>query len=132
MRNIYLWKRLTVFKHIYVFHFEETFLVLQKSLFINTNFLVIKLLFLLYNKLHFFQNQKSLTGEVSVFVRLCVAVKRKLQFYYWKNDSFLELQPEIIVNDVPRCISWCQETLCIGFKGDYSLLNVGTFSNFTK
>ena len=59
-----------------------------------------------------------------MFVRLCVAVKRKLQFYYWKKDSFSELQSEIVVNDVPRCISWYQDTLCIGFKGEYSLLTV--------
>ncbi|KAK6634046.1 hypothetical protein RUM43_001658 [Polyplax serrata] len=72
------------------------------------------------------QNQKSLTGGVSVFVRLCVAVKRKLQFYYWKNDTFLELQSEIAVNDVPRCISWSQDTLCIGFKAEYSLLSLSS------
>lgn len=76
---------------------------------------------------HFLQNQKSLTGGVSVFVRLCVAVKRKLQFYYWKNDTFLELQSEIAVNDVPRCISWSQDTLCIGFKAEYSLLSVRNY-----
>lgn len=71
-----------------------------------------------------FQNQKSMTGCVTVFVRLCVAVKRKLQLYYWKNGSFLELQSDLVVSDVPRTISWSQDTLCIGYKGEYCLLSV--------
>ncbi|KAK7863279.1 hypothetical protein R5R35_005325 [Gryllus longicercus] len=66
----------------------------------------------------------SLTGETSVTVRLCVAVKRKLQLYYWKNGSFLELSEDLAVPDVPRALVWCQETLCVGFKGEYSLVHL--------
>lgn len=67
----------------------------------------------------------SLTGETCVTVRLCVAVKRKLQLYYWKNGAFLELvREDLSVPDVPRALVWCQETLCVGFKGEYSLVHL--------
>ena len=39
--------------------------------------------------------QVSLTGETAVLCRLVVAVKRRLQFYYWKNRQFLELHQEV-------------------------------------
>jgi len=67
-----------------------------------------------------------MTGDIALMVRMCVAVKRRLQFYFWKNDGFVELSPEFSVPDVPRTIAWCQESICIGFKGDssYSLYTV--------
>ncbi|KAJ8895019.1 hypothetical protein PR048_000328, partial [Dryococelus australis] len=70
------------------------------------------------------KKQKSLTGETSVTVRMCVVVKRRLQLYYWKNNKFLGLREDLTVSDIPRAIAWCQETLCVGFKGDYSLLKL--------
>jgi len=72
------------------------------------------------------QKQTSLTGETSVFVRMCVAVKRKLQLFYWKNNVFLELHEDLSVADVPRALAWCQETICVGFKGDYCLMQACT------
>lgn len=65
-----------------------------------------------------------MTGEKSVFVRICVAVKRKLQLYYWKNNEFMKLVEDISLADVPRALAWCQETLCVGFRGEYSLFEV--------
>ncbi|XP_021925898.1 vam6/Vps39-like protein isoform X1 [Zootermopsis nevadensis] len=66
----------------------------------------------------------SLTGETSVLVRMCVAVKRKLQLFYWKNNGFLDLHDDLTVADVPRALAWCQETICVGFKGDYCLMQL--------
>lgn len=50
-----------------------------------------------------------------------------MQLYYWKNREFREFGPDLTVSDVPRAVGWCRETLCLGFKGEYSLLKV-TFS----
>ncbi|XP_034941831.1 vam6/Vps39-like protein [Chelonus insularis] len=72
------------------------------------------------------QRAGSLTG-----VRLCVAVKRKLQLYYWKanNNQFEDLgdppRNEISLPDVPRELAWCGETLVVGFHGiSYTLINL--------
>ncbi|XP_044728700.1 vam6/Vps39-like protein [Chrysoperla carnea] len=70
------------------------------------------------------KRKTSMTGEISVLVRLCVSVKRKLQLYYWKNNQFLELMQDISLNDVPRAITWCEETVCVGFRGEYTLFEL--------
>ncbi len=38
------------------------------------------------------QKTTSLSGDVQYTLRMCVAVKRKLQIFYWKNRDFHELQ----------------------------------------
>ncbi|TGZ32275.1 Vam6/Vps39-like protein [Temnothorax longispinosus] len=64
------------------------------------------------------QSTQSLTGEKNTVVRLCVAVKRKLQLYYWKGKKFEEFNDfELTVPDIPRQLSWCGETLILGFRG---------------
>ncbi|KAH0951330.1 hypothetical protein HN011_003413 [Eciton burchellii] len=64
------------------------------------------------------QSTRSLTGEKNTVVRLCVAVKRKLQLYYWKGKKFEEFKDfELTVPDIPRQLSWCGETLILGFRG---------------
>ncbi|RLU19122.1 hypothetical protein DMN91_009480 [Ooceraea biroi] len=64
------------------------------------------------------QSTESLTGEKNTVVRLCVAVKRKLQLYYWKGKKFEEFKDfELTVPDIPRQLSWCGETLILGFRG---------------
>ncbi|XP_011882729.1 PREDICTED: vam6/Vps39-like protein [Vollenhovia emeryi] len=64
------------------------------------------------------QTTQSLTGEKNTVVRLCVAVKRKLQLYYWKGKKFEEFKDfELTVPDIPRQLSWCGETLILGFRG---------------
>lgn len=53
------------------------------------------------------QSTQSLTGEKNTVVRLCVAVKRKLQLYYWKGKKFEEFKDfELTVPDIPRQLSW--------------------------
>nr|CAG4643717.1 EOG090X0131 [Lepidurus arcticus] len=66
----------------------------------------------------------SLTGETAVTVRLCVCVKRKLQLYYWKNREFHELGQDLTIPDTPKALSWVQETLCLGFRGEYALIKL--------
>ncbi|XP_071441568.1 vam6/Vps39-like protein [Hetaerina americana] len=67
---------------------------------------------------------QSLTGETAVTVRLCVAVKRKLQLFYWKNGTFNDLREDLCLPDIPKSLVWCEETICIGFKGEYCLLQI--------
>ncbi|XP_012531879.1 vam6/Vps39-like protein [Monomorium pharaonis] len=64
------------------------------------------------------KSTESLTGEKNTVVRLCVAVKRKLQLYYWKGKKFEEFNDfELTVPDIPRQLSWCSEMLILGFRG---------------
>lgn len=72
------------------------------------------------------QSPHSLTGEKNTVVRLCVAVKRKLQLYYWKGKKFEEFKDfELTVSDIPRELSWCGETLILGFRGlSYTILEL--------
>ncbi|RZF37701.1 hypothetical protein LSTR_LSTR003112 [Laodelphax striatellus] len=70
------------------------------------------------------KKQESLTGGLAVTVRICVAVKRKLQLYYWKNADFHEFRSDLTVADVPRALDWCNETLVIGLKNDYWLIEL--------
>ncbi|KAI0225860.1 Vam6/Vps39-like protein [Lamellibrachia satsuma] len=70
------------------------------------------------------QKQHSLGGDVQYTLRMCVAVKRKLQLYNWKNRDFHELMTDLSVPDVPKAMAWCQDSLCIGFKRDYFLIQV--------
>lgn len=65
--------------------------------------------------------EESLTGTTSVTVRLCVVVKRKLQLYYWKKNEFHTLTPDISLNDMPKTISWCMESVCVGYRNEYIL-----------
>ncbi|KAK3931419.1 Vam6/Vps39-like protein [Frankliniella fusca] len=58
------------------------------------------------------------SGKTSVIVRLCVAVKRKLLLFYWKNGSFHSLMEELTMPDTPKALAWIEETICVGFKGD--------------
>ncbi|KAF4521840.1 hypothetical protein B566_EDAN003714, partial [Ephemera danica] len=70
------------------------------------------------------QKFTSLTGETSVMVRMCVAVKRRLQLFYWKKDKFLDFRDDLCVPDIPRALAWCEETIVVGFKGEYCLIEV--------
>ncbi|XP_063978335.1 vam6/Vps39-like protein isoform X3 [Diachasmimorpha longicaudata] len=77
------------------------------------------------------QEAESLTGEKNAVVRLCVAVKRKLQLYYWKGrenqfkDLGAESRNELSLPDVPKELAWCGETLIVGFHGiSYTLISL--------
>nr|XP_023015227.1 vam6/Vps39-like protein isoform X1 [Leptinotarsa decemlineata] len=66
----------------------------------------------------------SMTGEVTSLVRMAVVVKRKVQLYYLKNNEFLPLMDDISLNDIPRSMVWCQESICVGYRGEYALLEL--------
>ncbi|KAK9500068.1 hypothetical protein O3M35_001406 [Rhynocoris fuscipes] len=70
------------------------------------------------------QRNISMTGVTSSTVRLCVSVKRKLQLYYLKNREFFDLIPEITLSDIPRALSWSQDSICVGFKGGYAIVTL--------
>ena len=63
-------------------------------------------------------------GNKQCTLRLCVGVRKKVQFYYWKNNTFLDYREELSLADVPKTISWCQNSICVGFKRDYYLVEV--------
>ncbi|XP_064600177.1 vam6/Vps39-like protein [Liolophura sinensis] len=72
------------------------------------------------------QKHKSLSGEVQPTLRLCVAVRRKLQMFYWKNRDFLELQSDLSLPDTPKCMAWCKDSICVSIKREYCLIKVQT------
>ncbi|KAL0969489.1 hypothetical protein UPYG_G00227970 [Umbra pygmaea] len=66
--------------------------------------------------------QQSSSGEAKL--RLCVAVKKKLQMYYWKDREFYELQGDFAAPDIPKSMAWCENSICVGFKRDYYLIRM--------
>lgn len=71
------------------------------------------------------KRSRSLTGELVLMVRMVVAVKRKLQLWYWKHNEFLRLPtPDIDLSDVPRALQWSDNTIVVGMKGDYLYFDV--------
>lgn len=62
---------------------------------------------------------------------MCVVVKRKLQLYFWKKNEFLQLVEDINLAEIPKAIAWCEETICVGFRGEYSLFEVKLFKSLS-
>uniref|UniRef100_A0A7N6A2E0 CNH domain-containing protein n=1 Tax=Anabas testudineus TaxID=64144 RepID=A0A7N6A2E0_ANATE len=69
-----------------------------------------------------FRLQKTNSGEERL--RMCVAVKKKLQLYYWKDREFHELQGDFGAPDIPKSMAWCENSICVGFKRDYYLIRM--------
>ena len=80
-------------------------------------------------KLTFFKNfrGKSQTGKSECLVRLVVAVRRKIQLYYWKNRKFFELQPDINLPDYPKSLAWCKNAICVGYRSEYGLVMLESY-----
>ena len=70
--------------------------------------------------------QRSLTGEAAVTVRMVVAVKRRLHFFYYKNRKMLKLHEPMSLPDVARSVAWCRDSICVGFRGEYSLIKMNS------
>lgn len=72
------------------------------------------------------KRSKSMTGETAIVVRMCVAVKRKLQLWYWKwkQHDLLSFAPDIDLSDVPKTVLWSENTICVGYKTEYVLYDV--------
>ncbi|XP_071515409.1 vam6/Vps39-like protein [Panulirus ornatus] len=66
----------------------------------------------------------SLTGDAVVTVRLVVAVRRKLQLFYWKARKFHQLREDLALPDVPRALTWCMEAIAVAFKHEYWLVKL--------
>uniref|UniRef100_A0A8C5DMJ0 CNH domain-containing protein n=1 Tax=Gouania willdenowi TaxID=441366 RepID=A0A8C5DMJ0_GOUWI len=66
--------------------------------------------------------QRMSSGEERL--RMCVAVKKKLQLYYWKDREFHELQGDFAAPDIPKSMAWCENSICVGFKRDYYLIRM--------
>ncbi|KAM8921627.1 vam6/Vps39-like protein [Pelodytes ibericus] len=62
------------------------------------------------------------SGEDSL--KMCVAVRKKLQLYFWKDRTFHELQGDFSVPDIPKSMAWCDNSLCVGLKRDYYMIKV--------
>uniref|UniRef100_A0A4W3JHD0 VPS39 subunit of HOPS complex n=1 Tax=Callorhinchus milii TaxID=7868 RepID=A0A4W3JHD0_CALMI len=63
-------------------------------------------------------------GGEDAQLRMCVAVKKKLQLYYWKDREFHDVQADFSVPDVPKSMAWCESSICVGFKRDYYLIRL--------
>lgn len=70
------------------------------------------------------QIQTTLTGEVQCMLRMCVVVKKKVILLYWKNKNFHEMSREINLNDQPKTILWCSESIFIGYRSEYNLIRL--------
>lgn len=70
------------------------------------------------------QTHKTLQDEVRYVLRMCVVVKKKLILLYWKNKNFHDYSTEINLKDQPRIISWCSESLFVGYKSEYDLIKL--------
>lgn len=58
-------------------------------------------------------------------LKLCVSVKRKLQLFNWRHGEFQESE-DLLLPDVARSVVWSKESLCVGFKREYSLIKTST------
>ncbi|XP_039248093.2 vam6/Vps39-like protein [Styela clava] len=70
------------------------------------------------------ESRTSSQGETAHTLRLCIAVKRKLLLYFWKNRSFHELCPDISMPEIPKCMAWCRDSVCLGFRREYFMVTV--------
>lgn len=68
--------------------------------------------------------QTTLTNEVQYMLRLCVVVKKKIILLYWKNKNFHEMSREFNVEDPPKSIAWCDESLFLGYRSQYDLIKL--------
>ncbi|KAH9489099.1 Vam6/Vps39-like protein [Bulinus truncatus] len=67
--------------------------------------------------------KKETQSGYEYYLRLGVASKRKIQLFYWENREFHELLQDLSLYDFPHALSWCQNSLCVGFKRDYFIIN---------
>lgn len=60
------------------------------------------------------------------YLRIGVASKRKIQLFYWQNKEFHELLQDLSLYDYPHALAWCKDSLCVGFKRDYYIIDSKT------
>ncbi|XP_034475651.1 vam6/Vps39-like protein [Drosophila innubila] len=69
-------------------------------------------------------SRKSTTGELATFIRIGCAINRRIVFFFWKKDKLASLELTIELIDVPRAISWVNQTVCVGYKHQYVIYNI--------
>ncbi|KAH8382910.1 hypothetical protein KR009_005771 [Drosophila setifemur] len=69
-------------------------------------------------------SQKSTTGEVATFIRVCCAIRRRLVFFFWKKNMLVSLQLSIDLTDVPRSLCWVGHAVCVGYKDEYVVYDI--------
>ncbi|XP_016951341.1 vam6/Vps39-like protein [Drosophila biarmipes] len=67
---------------------------------------------------------KSITGRVATFIRVCCAIRRRLVFFFWKEDKLNSLELSIELSDVPRSLSWVGHAVCVGYKDEYVIYDI--------
>lgn len=77
----------------------------------------------------FSQTTKSTTGKTVNVLRVCCAIKRRLQFFYWKPYILESPDFSIELKDVPKALCWVDDLICVGYKDEYVIFNVSSFSN---
>ncbi|XP_011445059.3 vam6/Vps39-like protein [Magallana gigas] len=72
------------------------------------------------------KNAKTLSGGDQCMLRVCVAVRKKLQIMFWKNKTFHDLE-DFTLYEVPKAMCWCKDSICVGFyKREYFLVKVNS------
>lgn len=70
---------------------------------------------------------KHSSSQFDPFLRIGVAsTKRKIQLFKWERKEFVEILNDLSLYDVPHALSWCKDSLCVGFKRDYYIINSHT------
>ncbi|PVD26341.1 hypothetical protein C0Q70_14012 [Pomacea canaliculata] len=72
------------------------------------------------------QPRETDSGVTQYYLRMSVASKRKIQLFYWKNREFHELLSDLSLYDYPHAMCWSKDSLCVGFKRDYYIINAMT------
>jgi len=69
-------------------------------------------------------SQVSSTGVVAYEMKLCVSVRRTLQFYFWKNGEFSQLHSDVQLPETPKSLAWCKDSVCVALKREYLLVQL--------
>jgi len=72
---------------------------------------------------------KSITGRVATLIRVCCAIRRRLVFFFWKEDKLNSLELSIELSDVPRSLCWVGHAVCVGYKDEYVVYDVRNYPN---
>lgn len=79
---------------------------------------------LLRNFWNFINIKSNFSDQITLVLRVCVVVKRKLQLYYWKKDELKVYAPDIDLIDVPKVVAWTGNLICVGYRSEYVLYDV--------
>ncbi|XP_005090680.1 vam6/Vps39-like protein [Aplysia californica] len=72
------------------------------------------------------KKRQTANGDFQPSLRIGVASKRKIQLFKWERKDFYEILNDLSLYDFPHALSWCRDSLCVGFKRDYYIINSTT------